>query len=165
MIRFILNLTILTILGFTSVIMMMNEQPSDVLFKDTRLYGAILLIVTFYLARWMEKHDGLPRIEDNSSKFEWYDSKSIRHNLLWREQTETWCSFRRKTCKHESETTWKQAAGQTYTSIWGEESSMQNQVCVRIKIFWTLEKFRQALNSEYSANIKVAGSREIRPTF
>ena len=70
MIRFILNLTILTILGFTSVIMMMNETPSEVWFKDTRLYGAILLIVTFYLARWMEKHDGLPRIEDNSSKFE-----------------------------------------------------------------------------------------------
>ena len=70
MIKFILNLTILTILGFTSVIMMMNEQPSAVLLKDTRLYGAILLIVTSYLARWMGKHDGLPRIEDNSSKFE-----------------------------------------------------------------------------------------------
>ena len=70
MIRFILNLTILTILGFVSVIMMMNETPSEVWFKDTRLYGAILLIVTFYLARWMEKHDGLPRCEDNSSKFE-----------------------------------------------------------------------------------------------
>ena len=70
MIRFILNLTILTILGFASVIMMMNEQPSDVLFKYTRLYGAILLIVTFYVARYMEKHDGLPRMDDKSSKFE-----------------------------------------------------------------------------------------------
>ena len=50
--------------------MMMNEQPSDVLFKDTRLYGAILLFVTFYVARYMEKHDGLPRMDDKSSKFE-----------------------------------------------------------------------------------------------
>ena len=70
MIKSILNLIILSILGFVSVIMMMNETPSEVWFKDTRLYGAILLIVTFYLARWMEKHDGLPRMDDKSSKFE-----------------------------------------------------------------------------------------------
>jgi hypothetical protein len=63
MIRWI-NFVVLFLMGFTSIVLMMNDNIPSKWYTDTKLYGVILLLITTYIAFMMDKKDKLPEIKD-----------------------------------------------------------------------------------------------------
>lgn len=59
-----INFSLITVWGFASVILMMNEN-----FDYVNIIGCISLIACYLVAHNLDKKNKLPKIEDNSSNF------------------------------------------------------------------------------------------------